>query len=137
MTDVDGDGSSDLVWSYNEHEGGASSISSTLAIYAHGKPTPIGRVANLDDLHLVARQLVVSGRPQANQRPIYACVRRDLQLARCAAVTALQRASDKLDAANQLAKLTELPDPISAHRGSPCSAWKLPASSQRCRRRRR
>lgn len=111
MADLDGDGASDLVWSDDEHEGGSRSTSASVSVrFATGKSASIVRVANLTDARAIAGQLVLAGKDNEYARPIYACVGKDLLLARCAATAALQRASDKIDAANQLANLTDVPD---------------------------
>ena len=84
MTDVDGDGSSDLVWADHEHEGGDITSSTNLFVrFANGTSTSVGHVKNLVDVQIVAGQLVVAGQARGDERMIYACVGRDLRFARC------------------------------------------------------
>jgi hypothetical protein len=112
MLDLDGDGASDLVWSDNEQEGGSRSTWSNVSVrFATGKAAAsFVRVANLFEVSVSGSQLVVAGKASEYTRPIHACVGKDLRVASCAAAAPLQRASDKTDAANQLADLTEMPD---------------------------
>jgi hypothetical protein len=109
--DVDGDGAADLVWSDSEREGGAMLTYDHLRVrLATGEERPIARVKNLVDHRVVAGQIVVAGRVHTDERAVYACIGKDLRVARCAASAPLQRASDKIAIATRLTTLSEIPD---------------------------
>lgn len=93
--DLDGDGSFDAVYSNHEHEGGATGSYDRIHVrYANGKLGDSGQVMNLVDVRLVANQLVVAGSTKSGI-VFYACLDRDLHLARCAAAAGLQQAADR------------------------------------------